>query len=79
MTNSPLLQVRSAAARIGIHENTLRRWEKAGYIQAVRLPSGVRRFREADVEALRAAMYETPVDHPQPTSVKVRGADHARS
>jgi excisionase family DNA binding protein len=72
MSNPQLLQVRSAAARIGVHENTLRRWEEAGYIQAVRLPSGVRRFREADVEALRASMYETPVDHPQPKSAPAR-------
>lgn len=53
-----LLQVREAARALGVHENTLRRWEEAGYIHAVRLPSGVRRFREEDVVATRRVMYE---------------------
>jgi excisionase family DNA binding protein len=53
-----LLQVREAARRLGVHENTVRRWEETGYIHAVRLPSGVRRFRQEDVEATRKRMYE---------------------
>jgi excisionase family DNA binding protein len=53
-----LLQVRAAARLLGVHENTLRRWEEAGLIRAVRLPSGVRRFRSEDVEALRVQIYE---------------------
>jgi excisionase family DNA binding protein len=53
-----LMQVRQAARALGVHENTLRRWEEAGYIRAVRLPSGVRRFREEDVVAARSRMYE---------------------
>jgi excisionase family DNA binding protein len=53
----PLLQVRQAARGLGIHENTLRRWEERGLIRAVHLPSGVRRFRPEDVEALRAQMF----------------------
>jgi DNA-binding transcriptional MerR regulator len=52
-----LLQVRAAALQLGVHENTLRGWEKAGLIPAVRLPSGVRRFRVEDVESLREEMY----------------------
>jgi excisionase family DNA binding protein len=47
-----LVQVRAAAQRLGVHENTLRRWEESGRIRAVRLPSGVRRFRVEDVELL---------------------------
>lgn len=53
-----LLQVREAARALGVHENTLRRWEESGYIRAVRLPSGVRRFRPEDVERTRQRMYE---------------------
>jgi len=53
-----LLQVREAARRLGVHENTLRRWEQSGYLAAVRLPSGVRRFRAEDIEAVRARMFE---------------------
>jgi excisionase family DNA binding protein len=51
-----LMGVREAAQRLGVHENTLRRWEKAGLIRAVKLPTGVRRFRPEEVEKVRAAM-----------------------
>jgi excisionase family DNA binding protein len=51
------MQVRQAAERLGVHENTVRRWEQAGWINAVRLPSGVRRFRPEDVERLREKIY----------------------
>jgi excisionase family DNA binding protein len=52
-----LLQVRQAARMLGVHENTLRRWEQKGLLHAVRLPSGVRRFDAAEVAAMRAEMY----------------------
>jgi excisionase family DNA binding protein len=53
-----LMQVREAARELGVHENTLRRWEDAGVIRAVHLPSGVRRFRPQDVEKLQREMYD---------------------
>ena len=40
-----------------MHENTVRRWEERGLLRAVRLPSGVRRFRPEDVETMRAEMF----------------------
>lgn len=52
-----LMQVRQTARALGVHENTIRRWEERGLLQAVRLPSGVRRFRADDVEAMRARMF----------------------
>ena len=52
-----LMQVRQAARALGVHENTIRRWEERGLLRAVRLPSGVRRFRVEDVEALREQMF----------------------
>jgi excisionase family DNA binding protein len=52
-----LMQVRQAARALGVHENTIRRWEDRGLLRAVRLPSGVRRFRVEDVEALREQMF----------------------
>jgi excisionase family DNA binding protein len=52
-----LMQVRQAARALGVHENTIRRWEERGLLRAVRLPSGVRRFRVEDVEALHARMF----------------------
>lgn len=57
-SHMPLLQVRQAAQHLGVHENTLRRWEQAGYIKAVKLPSGVRRFRPEDIELTRQRMYD---------------------
>jgi excisionase family DNA binding protein len=53
-----LLQVRQAAEILGVHESTLRRWADDGRLPAVRLPSGVRRFRPEDVGKLRQGMYE---------------------
>jgi DNA-binding transcriptional MerR regulator len=53
-----LLQVRQAARELGVHENTLRRWEEKGLVHAVRLPSGVRRFDAREIAALRERMYE---------------------
>ncbi len=50
--------VRRAAEFLGVHENTLRRWEKAGLIRAVKLPTGVRRFRPEDVDRLHKEMWD---------------------
>jgi excisionase family DNA binding protein len=52
-----LMTVRASARGLGVHENTIRRWEEKGLIRAVRLPSGVRRFRSEDVLALRRQMF----------------------
>ena len=57
-----LLGVREAARRLGVHENTLRRWEQTGLIRAVKLPTGVRRFRAEDVERLHAEMHRAVDD-----------------
>lgn len=52
-----LMQVRQAALALGVHENTVRRWEERGLLHAVRLPSGVRRFRSEDIAQLREQMF----------------------
>jgi len=52
-----LMQVRQAAQALGVHENTIRRWEERGLLHAVRLPTGVRRFRPEDVERVREQMF----------------------
>jgi excisionase family DNA binding protein len=54
-----LLGVRNAAKQLGVHENTLRRWEEQGVLQACRLPSGVRRFRTDEIARLRAEIYDS--------------------
>jgi excisionase family DNA binding protein len=59
MATRELLNVRDTARALGVHENTIRNWEERGILRAVRLPgSGYRRFSAADVERLRAEMFE---------------------
>lgn len=54
-TNSTFITLREAAERLGVHESTVRRYADRGLVGAVRLPSGVRRLRSADVERLEGA------------------------
>jgi predicted site-specific integrase-resolvase len=80
---SELLQVRAAALKLGVHENTLRSWEKAGLLPAVRLPSGVRRFRVEDIDRMREEMYEAVGSQDRalaaaaPTATTARGRKRA--
>ena len=60
-----LVGIRQAAEELGVHENTLRRWERKGLIKAVKLPTGVRRFRREDVERLRHDMWNDVADEPR--------------
>jgi excisionase family DNA binding protein len=47
------LGVRETAKRLGVHENTVRNWERRGVLSAVRLPgSGFRRFPSDQVERM---------------------------
>lgn len=53
--------LKQAAQRLGVHEQTLRSWEKRGLIHLARLPgSGYRRVPEAEVERLLREMNERP-------------------
>jgi excisionase family DNA binding protein len=56
MQDKGLLSISEAAAELGIHPNTLRQWADKGIVQHVKLPSGYRRFPQAEVARLRAAM-----------------------
>ena len=50
------MRIAEAAHYLGVHPDTLRRWEKAGKVRAYRLPSGERRFERADLdESVKAA------------------------
>lgn len=51
-----LLTISQAAAILGIHADTLRRWSDRGVVPTVRLPSGYRRFRPGEIAALRTSM-----------------------
>jgi predicted site-specific integrase-resolvase len=76
------MQVRQEAApTLGVHENTVRRWEERDLLYAVRLPSGVRRFRPENVEAMRAQMFSgfAPLRADDDlASARARSADYHR-
>jgi hypothetical protein len=49
--------LKRAAQTLGVHEQTLRNWEKSGVIRLIRLPgSGYRRVPVAEIERLQAEM-----------------------
>jgi len=58
-----MLFVGEAADFVGVHADTLRRWEERGLIRAVRTPTNHRRFRVGDLRRLRD-VGGTPVDLP---------------
>jgi excisionase family DNA binding protein len=51
-TQTPDLRLSEAAALLGIHPDTLRRWADEGKVPTVRTPGGERRFYRADIEAV---------------------------
>ncbi len=57
MTDEPeLLTISRAARQLGISQGTLRGYADKDMIPVVKLPSGHRRFRPADVQRLRQEM-----------------------
>jgi excisionase family DNA binding protein len=49
-----MLSTKGAAKHLGVHEQTIRRWEREGKITAHRLGSGQRRFTLRDLEVAEA-------------------------
>ncbi len=47
-----LLSMKKASALLGVHPQTLRAWDRSGVLVPVRMPSGRRRYRLSDLEAL---------------------------
>ena len=53
MTETPdLLPIGDVAREFSVSVRTIRRWEAAGKLSAIRLPGGHRRFHRADIDAL---------------------------
>lgn len=46
------MAIGEVAECFGVAVSTVRNWEKAGRITAIRTPGGQRRFRRTDIEAL---------------------------
>ena len=53
-----LLTISEAAKRLGVHVRTLRAWADKGLVPYVKLPSGHRRFDEAEIEKTLDRMYQ---------------------
>jgi excisionase family DNA binding protein len=72
-TKPTYVTLREAAESLGVHESTVRRYADRGLIAAARLPSGVRRLRRADVEALkrRAGGFDPGLSEPTAPSVTI--------
>jgi excisionase family DNA binding protein len=51
-----LLTISEAAGRLGVSSGTLRSWADKGIVKAIKLPSGYRRFTEAEIERQRREM-----------------------
>jgi len=51
-TKSDLIPIGEAAELLNVSVYTLRRWDAKGRLAPIRLPSGQRRYRRADVEAV---------------------------
>jgi excisionase family DNA binding protein len=46
------VDIRTAADRLGVHVETLRRWDRKGTLTAVRLPNGHRRYLITELDKL---------------------------
>ncbi len=49
---SPLLAIGEVARLLAVSIGTVRNWERSGKLAAIRTPSGQRRFRRSDVQAI---------------------------
>lgn len=57
MATTQYMNVRDTARLLGVHEHTVRNWEKRGLIRSIKLPgSGYRRFDRAAVERMHQEM-----------------------
>ena len=62
MRLSDYLQIKAAAALLGVAPNTLRSWERTGKIQVYRHPiNNYRLYKRSELEALLAA-----IEQPRP-------------
>ena len=56
MTAELLLSTRDAAARVGVHPQTLRRWEREGVVPPATRRRGQRVYTAEDVDRIKAAV-----------------------
>ena len=61
------LSPQAAAALIGCHEDTLKRWAADGKVPAFRTPGGWWRFRQSDIESFLRVKHGCCPNCDQPT------------
>ncbi|MBI4728615.1 MAG: helix-turn-helix domain-containing protein [Acidobacteria bacterium] len=59
------ISIRAAARKLGVHENTIRNWIDRHIIAAFRLPTGVRRVPETEIDRLARGMLIVPSSFPE--------------
>lgn len=53
MENKELLTIKEVAQILGVHPETLRRWDNEGKLKAVRIGQfGHRKYKKSDIESL---------------------------
>ncbi|MBI2103950.1 MerR family transcriptional regulator, partial [Candidatus Woesebacteria bacterium] len=78
--NNILLPVHEAANWLGVSVDTLRRWEKAGKLEAVRTAGGHRRYRLSAIQDAQAGLKPSPAGvHPATRNVLVKHIHHYMS
>lgn len=68
----PMISTEEAAARLGVHVETVRRWIRAGRLAPVRVAPKLFRLRSADVDALLAG--ERTAEPAAPPPERLRAA-----
>jgi len=55
LADQPFLSLPEAAEKLHVSESSVRRWVRSGRLRALRMPSGRRKVRLEDVEAILAS------------------------
>jgi len=55
LADQPLLSIPEAAEILGSSQSSVRRWIKNGRLKAIKLPSGRRKVRREEVDAILAS------------------------
>lgn len=53
-----LIKIREAAEMLSVHTNTLREWDKAGKLKAVKTPGGQRRYLLSNIIKIMQGKYD---------------------
>lgn len=62
--NTATVNIRSAARRLGVHENTIRNWMRHGLLKFHSLPTGIRRIPLSEVQRLEKETFRVRSEFP---------------